>query len=169
MCSSDLAATWTDLGVMISSNIGTSSYLGNGIVIIGSDNGHILRSEDYGLTWTDLGVIDAASYVATLSYLGNGVVIFADGNRHIFRSDISYKLDESQVNWTRNPVNVTASRALNTTYTNSDPTRTIQVIAGIRSQITAAGGTAYAQGKASTAAPPVTIASPISGVQACLS
>ncbi len=65
----------------------------------------------------------------------------------------------------RKRTDVTASRALNTTYTNSDPNRTMRVIATVRCAITVAAGNAYAQGKADTAALPITAASGIVGIQ----
>ena len=36
--------TWTDLGAIASSSIFTSCFLGHGVVLIGDNNGHIVRS-----------------------------------------------------------------------------------------------------------------------------
>jgi hypothetical protein len=68
----------------------------------------------------------------------------------------------------RKRTDVTVSRALNTTYTNSDTNRTLHVIATVGCVITVAAGTAFAQGKADTSTPPVTAASGIVGIQAGL-
>lgn len=62
---------------------------------------------------------------------------------------------------------VTGSRALNTTYTNSGA-RSILVAATVRCAVTTGGGTAYVQGKSDTATPPTTAASGIVGIQAGL-
>lgn len=64
--------------------------------------------------------------------------------------------------------NATASRALNTTYTNPNPAQSILVIATVRCAITLAAGTAYVQAKADTSAPPTTIASGKVGIEAGL-
>lgn len=62
---------------------------------------------------------------------------------------------------------VTGSRALNTTYTNTG-NRSITVNATVRCAITVAGGNAYVQGKSDTATPPTVIASGLVGIQAGL-
>ena len=62
---------------------------------------------------------------------------------------------------------VTGSRALDTTYTNSN-TRSILVQATVRCVVTTAGGNAYVQGKSDTATPPTVAASGIVGIQAGL-
>ena len=64
--------------------------------------------------------------------------------------------------------NITASRALNTTYTNPSPDRSLLVMATVRCAITVAAGNAYVQGKADTSTPPTTVASGIVGIQAGL-
>lgn len=147
--------------------VATTIYVGNKIVLFGDSAGHIFRSIDNGQNWTDLGDVTSglALQILTLDYLNNGVVLAGTVSGHIIRSDIAFKLDETQSNYQRVPFDVTTSRSLNTTYNNSDPTRTLQVIAGVRCQITMAGGSAYAQGKSSIVSPPVTLASPISGIQ----
>lgn len=58
--------------------------------------------------------------------------------------------------------NVTASRALNTTYTAAAH---LMVTATVRCAITLAAGNAYVQGKSDGATPPVTIASGIVGIE----
>lgn len=64
-------------------------------------------------------------------------------------------------------VNRTASRALNTTYTNSSA-RSLMVTVTARCAITVAAGNAYLQGVSDGAAPPTTIASGVVGVQSGL-
>ena len=68
----------------------------------------------------------------------------------------------------RRQFDVTASRALNTTYTNSDSVRTLHVTATVRCAISVAAGQAFVQGKADTSTPPTTEASGIVGIQAGL-
>lgn len=63
--------------------------------------------------------------------------------------------------------NVTGSRALNTTYTNSG-TRSIIVNATARCVVSVAGGNATVQGKSDTATPPTTITSGLVGIQSGL-
>src|SRR4030067_298173 len=62
--------------------------------------------------------------------------------------------------------NITASRALNTTYTNPSPDRSLLVMATVRCAITVAAGNAYVQGKVDTSTPPTTVASGIVGIHA---
>lgn len=69
--------------------------------------------------------------------------------------------------WQPEQVNQTASRALNTTYTNTG-TRAKQIMATVRCAISAAGGNAYVQGKSDASAPPTTAASGLVGIQAGL-
>jgi hypothetical protein len=63
--------------------------------------------------------------------------------------------------------NITASRALNTTYT-APSTRSMMVKATVRCAISLAGGNAYIQGKSDGSSPPTTIASGIVGIEAGL-
>src|SRR5881396_769218 len=60
----------------------------------------------------------------------------------------------------------TASRALDTTYTNG--ARALLVCATVRCVASLAGGTATAQGKSDTSNPPTTVVSGICGIQAGL-
>lgn len=64
--------------------------------------------------------------------------------------------------------NVTASRALNTTYANPNTVQSVLVIATVRCAITLATGTAYVQAKADTSSPPTTIATGKVGIEAGL-
>mgnify|MGYP001590155362 FL=1 len=62
----------------------------------------------------------------------------------------------------------TASRALNTTYTNSDASRSILVVATVRCAISLAGGNAYVQAKSDSSTPPTTVVSGLVGIEAGL-
>jgi hypothetical protein len=62
----------------------------------------------------------------------------------------------------------TASRALNTTYTNSSTTRSIMVVVTVRCAISVLAGSAYVQAKSDGSTPPTTVASGIVGVQSGL-
>lgn len=146
--------------------VNSMTYLGNGIVVAVNANGDFIISHDLGRTWV-FGNLTASSLNCT-TYLGNGILLTGASDGTSYFSDRPFKLDETQSNYTRRWTNITASRALNTTYTNSDPTRTLQIKVGVRCQITLATGIAYAQSKSDTATPPVTISSPIVGIQAGL-
>lgn len=65
-------------------------------------------------------------------------------------------------------VDATASRALDTTYTNSNAARSILVMATIRCVATLGAGNAYVQAKADTSAPPTTVVSGLVGIQSGL-
>jgi photosystem II stability/assembly factor-like uncharacterized protein len=69
----------------LAASVFSFSYLGNGIVLAGTTNGHIVRSTDFGINWTDIGVISAGA-IFDLSYIGNGIVIFTDGTGNMHRS-----------------------------------------------------------------------------------
>lgn len=152
--STNYGSTWTDLGP-ISNAVISSSYLGNGIAIMNDSFGHVWKSVNYGLSWTDLGAV-SGTRIGTSSYLSNGITIFCDNNGHIFRNDVSYKLDEAQVNYPRIPVDMTVSRAFNTTYNNSDKTRTLMISVYGAFLITVGGGTAEIQAVADTNVLPIT-------------
>lgn len=65
-------------------------------------------------------------------------------------------------------VDATASRALNTTYTNTSETKSIFVCVTVRCAVSVAGGNAYVDAKADTSTPPVTVVSGIVGIQSGL-
>ena len=81
----DFGLNWADLGVVTTDAVYTIAYLGNGVVVIGDEGGHVWRSTNFGLTWTDLGAI-ASNDIFTIVCLGNGIAIMGDGDHHIFRS-----------------------------------------------------------------------------------
>lgn len=85
--STNYGLTWVDIGALYLDNRrgNASSYLDNGIVIVGTDTGTISRSTDKGLTWTDLGLITTSRFVKLIS-AGNGVVVGADSTGHVVRS-----------------------------------------------------------------------------------
>lgn len=62
----------------------------------------------------------------------------------------------------------TASRAFNTTYTNSDSARSILIMVTFRCAISVAAGYAYVQAKSDSSSPPTTVVSGIVGIQAGL-
>ncbi|MCZ7404307.1 MAG: hypothetical protein O8C67_05160 [Candidatus Methanoperedens sp.] len=63
----------------------TSSYLENGIVIVGDDNSHIWRSTNFGTNWTDLGIITGSLNMRSC-YLANGIILLGSFDGHIWRS-----------------------------------------------------------------------------------
>lgn len=91
----DYGLTWTVI-LDIPASSTECCYLGNGIVIVTANDGHIWRSINYGLNWTDLGAIIVGIWL-TSCYLGNGIVIAGTTAGDLFRTDISFKGDESQV------------------------------------------------------------------------
>jgi hypothetical protein len=66
--------------------------------------------------------------------------------------------------WIPTQINQTASRALNTTYTNTG-SRSLMVHATVRCAISLASGNAYVQAKSDSSTPPTTVASGIVGIQ----
>lgn len=62
---------------------------------------------------------------------------------------------------------VTGSRALNTTYTNTNQ-HSVLVLVTLRCAITLAAGNAYVQAKSDSASPPTTVASGVVGIEAGL-
>lgn len=84
-----------------------------------------------------------------------------------FFATITTSAVRKTIAWTPTQTNVTGSRALNTTYTNTG-TRSIMVTATVRCAVTLAGGNAYVQGMSDTATPSVTIATGLVGIQAGL-
>lgn len=84
--STDFGATFPTTIAVSPTFMFTCIYLGNGIVLIGDNNGHIFRSNDYGLTWSDEGVI-TGSAITIMLYVGDGVALLAENNGHIWRSE----------------------------------------------------------------------------------
>jgi hypothetical protein len=165
----DYGVTWTSV-FSIGVTVNRLSYLGNGVAVASDTVGDIIRSLDYGLTWTNLGdITGVGSNLRPIQYLDNGVAIAGAANGHIFRSEVSYKTNESQVNYPRIPFDVTGGRVFNTTYTNSDQTRTLQI--KVTGRCATPGGLprqASFQAFADTASPPITAASGIVGLEAGL-
>jgi photosystem II stability/assembly factor-like uncharacterized protein len=159
--STNYGLAWTDLNGGISftaSGFSASVYVGDGIVIEFTGNGHGFRSINYGITWTDLGDITGGSThaIGDAAYLGNGVVLARTLlSGLIVFTESPQKIDESQVNYPRIPIDQTAApRAFNVTYTNYS-SRTLMIMVYGAFLITVAGGTAEIQAFADTAAAPV--------------
>jgi hypothetical protein len=114
-----------------------------------------------GITWTSRSASEASDWgsVTWSPELGLFVAVadFAATN----------KVMTSKSMFQRYASDVTASRALDTTYTNAD-SRTMTVRATVRCIVTVAGGNAYVQGKSDAADPPTTAASGIVGIEAGL-
>jgi hypothetical protein len=154
--------SWVDVNPAgFGSIIISSVYLGNGITVFGTFSGHIWRSINFGFSWSDLGVIGTAGVLFVISYLSNGVVM-AGGqfsgfpSKKLSRSDVAYKIDEAQVNYPKIPVDMTLSRAFDTTYSNLDTTRSLMISVYGAFLMTALGGTAEIQAVADTNVLPIT-------------
>jgi hypothetical protein len=87
----DQGQNWTDLGAVVGVVYG-GAYLGFGIVILTTTNGHIWRSTDYAQTWTDLGAVAGAGSVASAVYCENGVALVTD-TTHVYRSASAFGED----------------------------------------------------------------------------
>lgn len=164
----DRGVTWTPATVLFGPVTAPTAiiYFGSGIIAYGGFSDQTRGSYDFGLTWAAFSEAVSGTTVTALCYLGNGVVVAGGANGHIFISDVAYKTNEAQVNYPRIPsVDLgpagTATRALNTTYTNFDKTRSLMVFASIGCFGGAAGGFAGANLLTDTATPPVTIMSSI--------
>jgi hypothetical protein len=142
----DRGATWnttTVIGALVTAPTAII-YLGSGIVAHGGASSVTKGSYSFGLTWADFSIASSGTTVTALCYLGNGVVVAGAANGKIFISDIAYKTNEAQVNYPRIPsVDLgptgTAARVLNTTYTNSDKTRSLLVRVYAGTTVTTAG------------------------------
>ena len=100
---SDAGRKWSSAGTPVAgSYVRWFAYCGNGIVVGGSNSGHIARSTDYGFTWKDLGVpIAGCTAVYKVVYIGNGILmanaVDATGGRIIRSTDYG-------ITWTANSV-----------------------------------------------------------------
>lgn len=162
--SNDFGLTWSFLPIFVTT-MRCGEYLGNGIVIVGGTNGHIFRSTDYGLTFIDVATI-SVNPINISVYLDNGIVVVVDSAGEFFRSDVSYKINESQANYPRIPTadlgpGGSALRAVNTTYTNFDQTRSLMLIVTISCFGGGFGGNALARLVTDTANPPITFMSDV--------
>lgn len=84
--STDYGINWVDTGVVYApASFYASAYLDNGIIIVGTGDGAILRSANNGLTWTNQGILTTATPIKVIS-AGNGVVVVPDSTGHVFRS-----------------------------------------------------------------------------------
>ncbi len=170
--SNDYGLTWTalpDFGLVMRG----CEYLGNGIVTVGASDGHIYRSIDYGLTFTDVATI-SANFIKKSVYMNNGVVLVSDSTGEFFRSEVSYKTDESQVNYPRiisgdlGPLGA-GTRSIDTVvpgtniYTNNDKTRTLVVSVGCTCNTPVGAGAAF-DVQADATAIPSTLVSPTVGI-----
>ena len=90
----DIGKNWTNLGIITIGAIRSSSYLGNGITIVGDDSGSVYRSTDYGKTWTSLGNIVGVANIYAISYFGHGIVTIGSSIGGIYRST------DFGINWT---------------------------------------------------------------------
>ncbi len=93
----DRGLTWENRGGPTGTECMT--YLGNGIVVVGTGDDHIWRSIDYGNNWEDIGIPTgpggAMDQINSITHLGQGIVMcgsYNDGNLGV---SIDYGL-----NWT---------------------------------------------------------------------
>jgi hypothetical protein len=94
----DDGLSWEDLGSITggSSALYATEYLGDGIVLQGSETGFVYRSIDNGETWSNLG--DFGGGADDFAYLGDGVVVYTtDSDFTIFiSSDFGVTWNEQQ-------------------------------------------------------------------------
>lgn len=96
--STDFGATWvqveftgfSDTGLpVVITYLGTDNVVFGGVAIALTQNGHIVKTTDYGVTWTDIGaIVDPAGIynnVISLLNLGNGIVLMGAGS-HVWKS-----------------------------------------------------------------------------------
>lgn len=53
--------------------INTTAYLGNGIIVFGTESGNLFRSADYGVTWI---IKSASTSIRYITYIGCGVTFY---------------------------------------------------------------------------------------------
>jgi photosystem II stability/assembly factor-like uncharacterized protein len=75
---------WYELSFTTGASINTISYISNGIAILGTGNGHVWRSRDFGNSWSD--ILTIVDDIYTMSYFGNGKAIFGTTSGHIYMS-----------------------------------------------------------------------------------
>lgn len=171
--SNNFGATWVSTSVFSFLNVNTITYLGNGNVIVGGADGHIYRSNDYGFSFSSLGAISLNPITHSV-YLDNGIALISDSNGEFFRSDVSYKTNESQVNYPRIISGDLGPGGANTRlidtvapgtniYTNLDKTRTLIVSVGCTCTTPAGAGAAFDIQADSTAVPTILV-SPTVGI-----
>jgi hypothetical protein len=79
----DIGENWEEIDTsFLSSSAGawTTTYCGDGIVILGEEKGDLYRSTDYGLTWIKVHNATSLDGVFEIVYCGNGIVIAGVGN-----------------------------------------------------------------------------------------
>ena len=136
-----------------------SPELGLFVAVAYNGTNQVMTSPD-GITWTSRSSSEVSSWrsVTWSPELGIFVAVAYSGTNLVMTSKSMFQKYASDV---------TASRALDTTYTNAD-SRTMTVRATVKCIVTVAGGNAYVQGKSDAADPPTTAASGIVGIEAGL-
>lgn len=89
--------TWTDSGDISTGAIWVITYLGNGVVLFGDQNGHVFRSTDHGENWTDLGAFSADD-IYCMAYLDHGIALVGEQNSHVWRSTSAFQLSNFNPN-----------------------------------------------------------------------
>lgn len=79
----DGGATWTDLFTATSA-VNCSSYFGNGVIVIGTEDGTLYRSNDYGVNWVTFG---GNTSIRFITYVGSGVAFYTtSGPAKLFKT-----------------------------------------------------------------------------------
>lgn len=103
--SNDYGNKWTNIfpvGVPTATAFVSSTYVGNGIGLIGDGIGHIFRSIDYGVNWDLAGgsrTLANAPNIASLAYIGNNIAIAGTGPAAVTGNSIWRSID-SGLNFT---------------------------------------------------------------------
>jgi photosystem II stability/assembly factor-like uncharacterized protein len=81
--STDYGVTWAR-GTFPGSHQGYSiEYAGDGTLVVGGENSHVLKSFDKGLTWVDLGQISSTQALSTSCRMDNGTILLASEDENV--------------------------------------------------------------------------------------
>lgn len=64
----------------------SSTYLGNGIILVGNSEGSVIKSVNYGVTWGDEISVTPSNEILSLVYLNNGIVLAGDADGATYKS-----------------------------------------------------------------------------------
>lgn len=97
--STDNGDTWSILYTADNSygNINTICYFGKGVILLGTESGHVMRSLDNGVTFIE--VANVAESVRFIEYIGSGIAFFTTSNSYLGSGRV-YRSSDIGETWT---------------------------------------------------------------------